>query len=154
MRRISILAVVLALILLWRWMAVNDQPAPPAPPATPTAEVSYTVVPLSYMDAASALAQDDFVKAKESLTLLAKESRGDLQARAQAAANTADIEAMRESFKSLSERAAVNMSYPDDYAVAFCPTYKGGTKWIQKRDAPIANPYLGKANPSCGSFVD
>jgi hypothetical protein len=109
---------------------------------------------MSYMDVASALAQDDFAKAKESLDLLAKESKGDLQARALAAARTVDIEAMRESFKSLSERAAINMSYPDDYAVAFCPTYKDGSKWIQKRDAPIANPYLGKAKPTCGSFVD
>ena len=151
MKRISILVGVLALILLWRWLVVNDRPEPPA---EQKAVGSYTVVPLSYMDAASALAQDDFVKAKESLTLLAKESKGDLQARALAAARTPDIDAMRESFKSLSERAAINMSYPDDYAVAFCPTYKDGSKWIQTRDAPIANPYLGKTNPTCGSFVD
>jgi hypothetical protein len=151
MKRISILVGALALILLWRWLVVNERPEPPA---EQTAEVSYTVVPMSYMDVASALAQDDFAKAKESLDLLAKESKGDLQARALAAARTVDIEAMRESFKSLSERAAINMSYPDDYAVAFCPTYKDGSKWIQKRDAPIANPYLGKAKPTCGSFVD
>ena len=151
MKRISILVGVLALILLWRWLVVNDWPEQPA---RQTVVSSYTVVPMSYMDAASALAQDDFVKARESLTLLAKESKGDLQARAQAAARTVDIDAMRESFKSLSERAAINVSYPDDYAVAFCPTYKDGSRWIQKRDAPIANPYLGKANPTCGSFVD
>jgi hypothetical protein len=109
---------------------------------------------MSYMDAASALAQDDFAKAKESLNLLAEESRGDLQARAQHAAKAADIEAMREAFKTLSENAAIHMSYPDDYAVVFCSTYKGGSKWIQKRDAPIANPYLGKSGSTCGVFVD
>lgn len=153
MKRIAVLVGVLALILLWRWRVMNEGPEPPVE-QTSAGSYSYTVVPLSYMDAASALAQDDFVKAKEALTLLAKESRGDLQARAQAAARTADIEAMRESFKSLSERGAINLSYPDGYAVAFCPKYKDGSKWIQKRDAPIANPYLGKAEPTCGSFVD
>ena len=61
---------------------------------------------------------------------------------------------MRALFKGLTEGIVVNMSYPDDYAVAFCPMYKNGSKWIQKREAPIANPYLGKSKPACGSFVD
>src|SRR6185295_19585361 len=102
----------------WGWMVQHERPTPRA---TETAASSYTVVPMSYMDAASALALDDFAKAKESLTLLAQESRGDLQARAQAASRAVDIAEMRESFKSLSEKAAINMSYPDEYAVAFCP---------------------------------
>ena len=46
------------------------------------------------------------------------------------------------------------MSYPDDYAVAFCPMYKNGSKWIQKREAPIANPYLGKSGrPAVPSWI-
>jgi len=109
---------------------------------------------MSYMDAASALAEDDFAKAKASLTRLAEESRGDLQARARHAAKAADLGAMREAFKTLSENAAIFMSYPADYAVVSCSMYKGGSKWIQKRDAPIANPYLGKSGAACGSFVD
>ena len=133
----------LALISLWGWMLKNEQPA-----------LSAIVLPMNYMHAASALAADDFEKARESLSALAKESTGDLQAKAQAAADAGNIEAMRESFKALTEDVAVNMSYPDDYAVAFCPMYKDGSKWIQKREAPIANPYLGKSMPRCGSFVD
>ena len=151
MRRISILVGVLILLLLWGWIVRRERSTPSA---TTPAVVSYTTVPMSYMDAASALALDDFAKAKQSLTLLAEESRGDLQARARHAAQAADIGAMREAFKTLSENAAINMSYPDDYAVAFCSEYKGGSKWIQKRDAPIANPYLGKSGATCGSFVD
>jgi hypothetical protein len=109
---------------------------------------------MSYFHASSALAADDFGRAREFLLALASDSSGDLKARAEAAAGTTEIEAMRESFKALTEEIAVHMSYPDDYAVAFCPRYKSGSKWIQKREAPIANPYLGKSVPACGSFVD
>jgi hypothetical protein len=119
----------------------------PPPPAA-------NLLPMEYMHTASALAVDDVDKARESLIALAKVSNGDLQTRAQAAAGTADIEAMRESFKTLTEEVAVNMSYPDEYAVAFCPKYKDGSKWIQKREAPILNPYFGKSMQTCGSFVD
>ena len=151
MKRTSVLVGALVLMLLWGWMVKHERPPSRA---TETATSSYTVLPMSYMDAASALALDDFAEARESLILLAKESRGDLQARALAASRAVDIAAMRESFKSLSENGALNLSYPDEYAVAFCPLYKGGSKWIQKRDAPIANPYFGKSRPTCGSFVD
>ena len=142
MKRIVIILGALVLILSWRWMARQEPP-----------ELSFAL-PMHYMHAASALAEDDFGKAKEALLALSQESIGELQARAQAAADTSDIEAMRESFKALTEDVAVHMSYPDDYAVAFCPMYKDGSKWIQKREDPIANPYLGKSVPPCGSFVD
>jgi hypothetical protein len=112
------------------------------------------ILPMDYMHAASALAEDDFGKAREHLIALAKAGTGDLQTKAQAAADAADIEAMRESFKALTEEVAVNMTYPDEYAVAFCPMYKDGSKWIQKREAPIANPYFGKSMQTCGAFVD
>ena len=97
---------------------------------------------------------DDLASAQKSLSALAKAATGDLQSKAQIAANAADIDAMREAFKTLSDEAAMNRSFPDGYAVAFCSTYKGGSKWIQKRDAPIANPYTGRAAPPCGAFVD
>jgi hypothetical protein len=109
---------------------------------------------MDYMHAASALAIDDFGKAQESLTALSRHSTGDLRDRAKAAAAAADIETMRELFKALTEEVAIHLSYPDDYAVAFCPRYKDGSKWIQKREAPVANPYLGKSVPACGGFVD
>ena len=117
-------------------------------------ETPSLVLPMSYFYASSALAVDDFGRAREFLKALASESSGDLRTQAQAAAASPDIVAMRALFKGLTESIAVNMSYPDDYAVAFCPMYKNGSKWIQKREAPIANPYLGKSVPVCGSFVD
>ncbi|HET9220682.1 MAG TPA: hypothetical protein VFR18_27125 [Terriglobia bacterium] len=119
-------------------------PGPPPP----------DVLPMDYMYTASALAIDDFGKAQESLAALSRNSKGDLRDRAKAAAAAADIETMRERFKALTEEVAIHMSYPDDYAVAFCPRYKDGSKWIQKREAPLANPYLGKSVPACGGFFD
>ena len=112
------------------------------------------VLPMSYFHASSALANDDFSRAREFLRALASDSTGELKARAEDAASAGDIETMRASFKALTEYIAVNRTYPDDYAVAFCSMYKNGSKWIQKREAPIANPYLGKSTPPCGSFVD
>jgi len=122
--------------------------------ASKKTEAPSLIVPMSYFHAASALAVDDFGRAREFLKTLAGESSGDLKNQAQAAAAASDIEAMRAFFKGLTEGVVVNMSYPDDYAVAFCPMYKNGSKWIQKREAPIANPYFGKSVPPCGSFVD
>jgi hypothetical protein len=124
-------------------------PAVATPSPTPTAS---GVLSMHYIDAASALAKDDIEKAKASLTALAKESTGELQTLAQAAANTGDIAAMRESFKALSA-VATTMELPKDYAVAFCPMYKGGAKWVQKRET-LANPYFGKTMATCGSFVN
>jgi len=117
-------------------------------------ETSETLLPMSYFYASSALAVDDFGRAREFFRALASESSGELKAQAQVAAAAGNIEIMRASFKTLTETVAVHRSYPDDYAVAFCPMYKNGSKWIQKREAPIANPYLGKSVPTCGSFVD
>jgi len=131
-------------LLVHLWGCASKKPETPS-----------MVVPMSYFYAASALALDDFGRAREFLKALASESIGDLKTQAQAAAASPNIEAMRALFKGLTEGVVVNMSYPDDnYAVAFCPMYKNGFKWIQKRDAPIANPYLGKSMPTCGSFVD
>jgi hypothetical protein len=141
MRPRAVFAVFL-LVLLYSCAAGNHEPGPPI------------ILSMNYMHASSALAGDDFGRAREFLISLAGESTGDLKARAQDAASAPDIEAMRVSFKTLTEEVAVHMSYPDDYAVAFCPMYKGGSKWIQKRESPIANPYLGRSVPPCGSFVD
>jgi hypothetical protein len=131
------------LLLVHLWGCASKKP-----------ETSNLVVPMSYFYAASALAVDDFGRAREFLKALASESGGDLKTQAQAAAAASDIESMRAFFKGLTEGVVVNLSYPDGYAVAFCPMYKNGSKWIQKREAPIANPYFGKSVPTCGSFVD
>lgn len=137
--------------------APNDQPASSreaAPDATviPQTPAVSGALSMNYIDAASALAADDLEKAKASLTALAAESTGELQTLAQAAAKTGDLAAMRESFKALSA-VATSMELPKEYAVAFCPMYKGGAKWVQKKDT-LANPYFGKAMATCGSFVN
>jgi hypothetical protein len=150
MKRPYLILGTLVLVTLLKWAQQYERPASP----TPEELAPSIILPMDYMHAASALATDDFAKARESLTALAKASTGDLRIRARTAASSADIAVMREAFKSLTEEVAVNMSYPDEYAVAYCSMYKGGSKWIQKRESPIANPYFGKSMQSCGAFVD
>lgn len=130
--------------------------APPEAAAAPeaqSAQPASTVLSVHYMDAATALADDDLDKAKASLSALAKESTGEMKALAQAAADTGDIAATRERFKALSV-VATGMELPADYAVAYCPMYKGISKWVQKKKDTLANPYYGKAMLTCGSFVN
>ena len=126
-------------------------PPPSAAEAVPDPPAS-TTLSMHYMDAAAALAADDLEKAKASLAALAKESTGELQKLAQAAADTGDIAATRERFKALSA-VATSRDLPEGYAVAMCPMYKGGSKWVQKRET-LHNPYFGKTMPTCGSFVN
>ena len=143
MRRTTLILVSLILILAWKWMMKHQQDAP-----------NIATFDLNYMQASFALAEDDFDQARESLQRLARGNTGELREKAQSAADAGDIAAMRELFKTLTEEVVVNMSIPYDYAIAYCPRFKNGSKWIQKREDPIANPYLGKSVPPCGSFVD
>ena len=144
----------------------NESPAPTeSAPASETSPQALTPLPdaaapasnvlsAHYVDAAAALAADDFKKAKASFTELAKESTGEMKTLAQAAADTADIAAMREKFKVLSD-LATTMELPPDHAVAFCPMYNNnrGGKWVQKKGT-LANPYFGSQMLTCGSFVN
>jgi len=111
-----------------------------------------TATPLSenYSTAQQALAEDNFEKAKISLTALAAESTGDFQKEIQTAASAPDIDSMRMAFRSASD-VLIKNGVPPEYAVAFCPMYKGGASWVQKK-GPIVNPYTGKSMPGCGSF--
>jgi hypothetical protein len=124
-----------------------QQPAAEAEIAVPEGELS-----MHYMEAAAALGVDNFEIAKKALTELANASTGDLKRLAETAAKTGQIAAMRESFKPLSELAS-KMKLPPDYAVAFCPMYKGGSKWVQKRET-LSNPYFGAAMATCGNFIN
>jgi len=110
--------------------------------------------PLSqnYSAAQEALAVDDFEKAKTALTALAAESTGDFQKEIQTAAASADIDTMRMAFRSASDILIKN-GVPAQYAVAYCPMYKGGASWIQKKGS-IVNPYTGKSMPGCGVFKE
>ena len=162
MKRISCALLILATLSACS-PAPEPTPAPlkettpdAAPPPSTTEAVPEPPAPatlsMHYMDAAAALAADDFESAKASLAALAKESTGELQKLAQAAADTGDIAATRERFKALSV-VATSMKLPEGYAVALCPMYKGGSKWVQKKET-LHNPYFGKTMATCGSFVN
>jgi hypothetical protein len=127
--------------------AVTASETAPADAAIPEGELS-----IHYMEAAAALGVDNFELAQKSLTELAKVSTGDLKRLAETAAGTGQIAAMREAFKPLSELAS-KMKLPPDYAVAFCPMFKGGSKWVQKRGT-LSNPYFGQAMATCGNFIN
>src|SRR5262245_14048228 len=158
MKRFTLSAATLVL-LASSACAPTESPAPPKEPtpevsadSTPAESPAPTVRSMHYMDAAAALAADNLEKAKASLDALAKESTGEMKTLAQAAADTGDIAATRERFKALSA-LATKMELPKDYSVAFCPMYKGGSKWVQKKGT-LANPYYGKTMLTCGSFVN
>jgi hypothetical protein len=154
-KRIPTVVLIIACVAFWGCAPKSEQPSP-----APVSEVKATtlkppipegVVSMNYINAASALAADDFDKAKASLTALANESTGELKTKAQAAADAPQLAAMRDAFKDVSA-IATEMQLPPDYAVALCPMYKGGARWVQKKDT-LANPYFGKAMLTCGSFV-
>ena len=115
---------------------------------------SVKAAPLSpnYTAAQEALAVDDYDKAKVALTALAAESTGDFQKETQAAAAAPDIDSMRMAFRSASD-ILIKSGVPAQYAVAYCPMYKGGSSWLQKKGS-IVNPYTGKSMPGCGVFKE
>jgi hypothetical protein len=115
---------------------------------------SAKAAPLSpnYTAAQEALAIDDYDKAKVALTALAAESTGDFQKEIQSAASAPDIDAMRMAFRSASD-ILIKSGVPAQYAVAYCPMYKGGSSWVQKKGS-IVNPYTGKSMPGCGVFKE
>jgi hypothetical protein len=104
----------------------------------------------NYVAAQQALAVDNFDQARVALTALAGESSGDFQKEAQAAAAAPDIDSMRMAFRSASD-ILIRNGVPAEYAVAYCPMYKGGSKWVQTKGA-IVNPYTGRSMPGCGEF--
>jgi hypothetical protein len=111
-----------------------------------------SAAPLSpnYTDAQNALAADNFGDAKKALKALAAESTGDFQRADDEAASAPDIDSMRTAFRSASDILIKN-GVPAEYAVAYCPMYKGGSSWVQKK-GDIVNPYTGKSMPGCGVF--
>ena len=116
------------------------------------AQNTVKAAPLSpnYIAAQEALSADNYEQAKAALTALAAESSGDFQKEAKAAAAAPDIDSMRMAFRSASD-VLIKNGVPAEYAVAFCPMYKGGASWIQRKGT-IANPYTGSSMLTCGSF--
>ena len=77
-----------------------------------------------------------------------------LQLSAAAQAETPDMADVRDKFGMLSEAidtymTGLKLTPPDGVKVAFCPM--AHRPWMQEGDT-LANPYYGKAMPSCGSF--
>ena len=138
MKVVSVLRVLVGTLLLFSAAGCTENNATAAPLWT------------NYAAAQQALANDNFEQAKTALTALAAESTGDLQKQIQTAAAAADIDGMRMAFRSASDTLIQN-GVPAEYAVAFCPMYKGGASWVQKK-GPIVNPYTGESMPGCGSF--
>jgi hypothetical protein len=162
MRLITILSSALILLALTACTPTTEPPAtkeesapvaPAQPEAAAEAAPASNVLSTHYIEAATALAADDLPQAKAALTALAKESTGEMKTLAQAAADTGDIAATRERFKPLSA-LATGMELPPGHAVAYCPMYKGGAKWVQKKDDKLANPYYGSQMLTCGNFVN
>jgi hypothetical protein len=108
--------------------------------------------PLSpnYIAAQEALAADNYGDAKKALKALAAESSGEFGKQADEAASAPDLDSMRTAFRSASD-VLIKNGIPAEYAVAFCPMYKGGSSWVQKKGS-ILNPYTGKTMPGCGEF--
>ena len=108
-----------------------------------------------YVEAQLALAADDFdnaVTALQALQNLVGEQEVEV---AKAAAAGADIAAVRQAFKPLSEAFARQDDIPTGYGIAFCPMADDdrGARWIQKM-GEIANPYFGSHMLRCGVFED
>ena len=92
--------------------AKEETPAPaPAPsvetPAAPEAPAPQAVLSKNYLDGVLALYLDDLNSAKTSFAALAAESTGEFKTLAQATGDAKDLKAMRESFKPLSDLAAI-----------------------------------------------
>lgn len=77
-----------------------------------------------------------------------------IQLSAAAEAEMPDIADVRDKFGRLSDAidtymTGLKLAPPDGVKVAFCPMVK--QPWMQEGET-LANPYFGKAMPSCGSF--
>lgn len=105
-----------------------------------------------YIRTQEALAADDFEAAKTAVGELASAAQGEWRTLAETAASAGDIEALRQAFKPLSDQI-LKSELPPGYASAYCPMADGGNGayWAQ-REGEIANPYLGTAMLTCGSF--
>lgn len=94
----------------------------------------------------SALANDDLAAAQKAAKALP------LDKEAKAIASSKNLEEAREAFKSLSKKAVGISGDDEGYYVFLCPMVKDGY-WVQT-STECANPYEGKAMPTCGKMLD
>ena len=132
-------------------MAATGCAARTAPSVLPLAAASpadFETQLNQYVEVQEALAADNFDGARTQLRQFAAVTDSATRALAQRALEAADIEALRSSFKPLSE-SLVAQDLPQGFARAYCPMYDNGSSWIQ-RDGPVRNPYYGAFMLTCG----
>ena len=108
----------------------------------------------NYIEAAKALAADDYNGAKKALMAMEAAAQGKLKALVQPAAAAEDIGQLRDHFKPLSDQMATQ-PIPKGFGLAYCPMVQDNLKgyWIQA-EGEILNPYFGASMLHCGAFQE
>lgn len=125
----------------------------------PAAEVSRAVVD-PYLTIQAALVHDsiDGVTVNAEAIAVAARALGETAAAIETAAAglaaAGDLDSARVKFGALNDaldryRHDQNLRWPDGVRQAYCPMVRN--TWLQK-ERRIANPYYGRAMPTCGSF--
>lgn len=146
--------------------------AEPAPAAEAAGPGRHAELWEAYLEASTALADDDSIRARSALDRLAvaageasasaPDERALIAAIAEAAGRPtgmADMAAQRVAFDDISEAALALLESAGNRAaaplrVAFCPMAFNdrGARWLQSADGPLANPYFGDLMLRCGVF--
>jgi hypothetical protein len=109
-----------------------------------------------YAAVSTALYKDDLVAAKKAAAGMVKHDKDSAMTKpAQAIVDSKDIEVARTHFKELSDIAIPIAKKDKMMHMVHCPMAMGGkgADWLQKSDAEVQNPYLGKAMPHCGKMT-
>ena len=143
-------AILPSLILLTLVGGCASRMAPSVAPSMPADPADLETQLTEYVEVQEALAAGDFTTARNQLEEFARITDSATQTLALRALEADDIEAMRASFKPLSE-LLVTQDLPQGFASAFCPMYDSGNgaPWVQ-RDGPVRNPYYGAVMLTCG----
>lgn len=104
-----------------------------------------------YGEIQSALVHDDLGAARKAAAAIQTPPHAD---EAAAIAHAADLKAARNAFKTLSRDAVAVAKGHTGYHVAFCPMVPDDAGYWVQTSTKIANPYMGKRMPGCGSIVD
>ena len=108
----------------------------------------------AYHQVHDALAKDDLATAKKSASDLAEKAiaakSDSITQRAGELAKSDSLESAREHFKAISEECIKMAAGVDGQYVFNCPMVKAD--WLQTNSKQVANPYMGKKMPTCGSL--
>jgi hypothetical protein len=108
-----------------------------------------------YEKVSAALVADNFADAQAAARQLAAEAArlhlDGIAAAAQAVAKAGDLAAARAAFKTLSNETIALARQQKGYFIMTCPMAQAD--WVQST-REVANPYLGKDMPTCGSVKE